>query len=133
CACGGKAGSRGGRRGKKERTGGAGRGPGGADMTTGHQAEIIRLICRAEGRAEARLSDGELLTGFIERRDGAAFEALVRRHGRMVWGACLRVLGNHHDAEDAFQATLLVLARKATSVAPRDRAGPRPSRLPRPP
>src|SRR5437867_1906963 len=68
----------------------------------------------------AGLSDGQLLTLFIERRDEGAFEALVRRHGPMVMAVCHRVLRNQHDAEDAFQASFLVLVRKATSVLPRE-------------
>lgn len=70
-------------------------------------------------RDGAGLTDGQLLDCFLERRDGAALEALVRRNGPMVWGVCRRLL-NHHDAEDAFQATFLVLVRKAIAIMPRE-------------
>jgi RNA polymerase sigma-70 factor (ECF subfamily) len=75
-------------------------------------------------RDGAGLTDGQLLESFVRQRDEAAFEALVRRHGPMVLGVCRRVLGNHHDAEDAFQATFLVLARKAGSLLPRGTVAP---------
>ena len=60
--------------------------------------------------------DSDLLESFIAHGDDVAFEALVRRHGPMVLGVCRRVLGNVHDAADAFQATFLVLIRKASSL-----------------
>src|SRR5687768_6135116 len=89
-------------------------------MTTGQTGEVLRhLRRRVLLRDGAGLTDGQLLGRFVERRDEAAFAALVRRHGPMVWGVCRRVLG-HQDAEDAFQAAFLVLARKAPSVLPRD-------------
>jgi RNA polymerase sigma factor (sigma-70 family) len=62
------------------------------------------------------LSDGQLLALFVNHRDGDAFAALLNRHGPMVMGVCRRVLRHQQDAEDAFQATFLVLARKADSV-----------------
>jgi RNA polymerase sigma factor (sigma-70 family) len=69
------------------------------------------------------LSDGHLLTLFVRHRDGDAFEALLNRHGPMVMGVCHRILLNQHDAEDAFQATFLIFARKAGSVAAQDSVG----------
>jgi RNA polymerase sigma factor (sigma-70 family) len=70
-----------------------------------------------------RLSDEQLLDRFVEQREDAVFEAIVRRHGPMVWGVCRRVLWDRHDAEDAFQATFIVLARKAASVKIREKLG----------
>src|SRR5262249_49579525 len=69
------------------------------------------------------LTDGQLLEGFLARREEAAFEALLRRHGPMVLGVCRRVLRNAHDAEAAFQATFRVLVRKATTTRPPELVG----------
>src|SRR5258708_23843653 len=72
---------------------------------------------------DAGLSDGQLLGRYIFSRDGGAFEGLVRRHGPMVLAVCRRILRHAQDAEDAFQATFLILARKGASVAKRESVG----------
>ncbi len=72
-----------------------------------------RADCRAAGEEPG---DCELLQRFTASRDEDAFGALVARHGPMVLGVCRRVLGDLNDAEDAFQITFLVLARKAGSL-----------------
>jgi RNA polymerase sigma factor (sigma-70 family) len=76
------------------------------------------------GREADSRGDAELLQRFLAGGDEEAFAALVRRHGPMVLGVCRRLLGHAQDAEDAFQATFLVLARKARSIVRRERVGP---------
>jgi RNA polymerase sigma factor (sigma-70 family) len=93
-------------------------------MIDGRWGGVLHHLRRITLRHEAAgLSDGQLLERFLARRDEAAFEALVRRHGPMVLGVCRRILVNVHDAEDAFQAAFLVLVRKAASVQPRELVG----------
>src|SRR5262245_26258939 len=64
----------------------------------------------------ARLTDADLVKRYVRDQDETAFEGLVRRHGPMVLSVCRRLLHNSHDAEDAFQATFLVLVRKAKNL-----------------
>ena len=85
-----------------------------AATRTGGVLECLRKVALA--RDGCGLSDGQLLERYAAGRDEAAFAALVRRHGPMVLGVCRRVAGNSPDAEDAFQATFLVLVRKAAAV-----------------
>ena len=93
-------------------------------MATGRLRGVIRKLRKLSLSANSpTLTDGELLQLFISRRDESAFEALLRRHGPMVLATCRRLLVHTHDAEDAFQATFLILVRKATSIVPRDMVG----------
>src|SRR5262245_35153602 len=90
----------------------------------GVQQWIRHLRTAVAVREGAGLSDGQLLEAFLARRDETAFAALVQRYGPMVLGVCRRILGGSTDAEDAWQAVFLVLARKAGSVRARERLGP---------
>ncbi len=75
------------------------------------------------GGTAVGLTDGQLLSRYAASNDGAAFAALVARHGPMVLSTCRAILRQEHDVEDAFQATFLVLARKARSVRAGDALG----------
>jgi RNA polymerase sigma factor (sigma-70 family) len=93
-------------------------------MANGSSACVLHYLHRARApRDVPGVSDAELLERFLNRRDDAAFELLVWRHGKMVLGVCRRVLRDEHDAEDAFQAAFLVLARRAGSIRARQSVG----------
>jgi RNA polymerase sigma factor (sigma-70 family) len=86
-------------------------------MATAHLSTLMRHIQGlASGRAGLVQTDRQLLDDFATGRDDSAFANLVGRHGAMVLRVCRRVLGHEQDAEDAFQATFLVLARNAASI-----------------
>ena len=94
-------------------------------MTSGRYGLVLREVGRLLGGGTiAALGEGQLLERFAADRDEAAFEALVSRHGPMVLGTCRRMLADPHDVDDAFQATFLVLARRAGSIRDADRLGP---------
>jgi RNA polymerase sigma factor (sigma-70 family) len=90
-------------------------------MATAQLGTVLRHIHKlAAGRAAPEWTDRHLLDRFAAHRDEAAFAALIARHGPMVLRVCRRVLGHEQDAEDAFQATFLALARGAGSVRQRE-------------
>ncbi len=76
------------------------------------------------GESVVGMGEVQLLERFVARRDEPAFAALVARHGPMVLSVCRRLLADPHDVEDAFQATFLVLVRRAGSLRDRDRLAP---------
>src|SRR5262249_23702913 len=92
-------------------------------MPTSQLSEVIQHLRSALLPEGEDLTDGQLLERFVNRRDAAALEALVRRHGSMVWGVCYRTLRSHHGAEDAFQPPCLFLARRAAAIPPPAQVG----------
>jgi RNA polymerase sigma factor (sigma-70 family) len=80
-------------------------------MSTPFLAAILRQV-----QTPAAEGDGALLERLARHRDASAFEALVERYARLAWSVCRRVLGDAHECEDVFQATFLILARKAPSL-----------------
>ena len=97
-------------------------------MTSDEQRSIIQSIRTPYGaESVGPMADGPLLERFLSQRDEdaeAGFAALVALHGPMVWDVCRAVLSDPHAAEDAFQATFLILVRKAGSIRRRDSVGP---------
>jgi RNA polymerase sigma factor (sigma-70 family) len=90
-------------------------------MPIGQMSKIFQQLPKL--KLEEDVPDAQLLLCFVDRRESTALEILVRRYAPMVWGVCSRILSNHHDIEDAFQATFLVLVRKASSIVPREMVG----------
>ena len=86
-------------------------------MTTSAAGMPVQHLLDLYGRGTLiGFTDGQLLARYAALNDGLAFESLVARHGPMVVATCRAILEHEHDVEDAFQATFLVLARKARSV-----------------
>ena len=83
-------------------------------MSPGLLPTLIRHLRRPTGGDPP--ADAELVRRFASLRDAEAFEELLRRHGPLVWGVCRRRLPNRADAEDAFQSTFLVLAKRAAAI-----------------
>jgi RNA polymerase sigma factor (sigma-70 family) len=92
-------------------------------VATNHTNRLIQHLRGPVLHDRGDRTDGQLLDSFIQHKDNAALAALVRRHGPMVLGVCRRMLRSHHDAEDAFQATFLILVQKAATLPNRETVG----------
>ena len=89
-------------------------------MAQGKLEPILRHIQQViDSTSAADLTDADLVQRFVHHRDKVAFTVLVQRHGGLVLQVCRRVLRQEADAEDAFQATFLILARKASAICKR--------------
>jgi RNA polymerase sigma factor (sigma-70 family) len=94
-------------------------------MIAGAPAKTVLQHIRdlVDGEATKGLTDAQLLERFSVHREESAFAALLHRHGRLVWGVCRNILRIEQDAEDAFQATFLVLARQPASILKKHSVG----------
>src|SRR6516225_4703985 len=85
-------------------------------MAYGQTSTLVATIRQVVANALAHMPDRELLKRFVEHDEQAAFEALMYRHGKMVLAVGRRILHDSHVAEDVFQATFLLLVRRASSL-----------------
>jgi RNA polymerase sigma factor (sigma-70 family) len=86
-------------------------------MANGQATTLLRHLGNLFGaRTAQQLTDAQLVQRFAVHREEASFAALMERHGRLVWAVCRNILRHEHDVEDAFQATFLVLARRAGAI-----------------
>jgi DNA-directed RNA polymerase specialized sigma24 family protein len=92
-------------------------------MATAPLTVVVRQLYRISSSDTTERTDAELLALFAADHRPDAFETLVRRYASLVLGVCRRVLGNSCDIDDVFQATFLVLARKATGIRKQDSVG----------
>jgi RNA polymerase sigma factor (sigma-70 family) len=92
-------------------------------MNSTQVSAFLRHVRHFAKSPDSQVKDRELLESFLERREEEAFAALLRRHGPMVLAVCRTITHNWHTAEDAFQATFLLLAQKASTIRQRDSVG----------